>query len=424
MSAASAVPATEQAKSYRAILWGGLAAGILDITAACINGGIQNGRRPTWILQSVASGLLGANSYQGGWKSAALGLVVHFFIAFVATTVFYAASRKLKFLLQKPILSGVLYGIAVYLFMYGVVLPLTFSRNFFTALSAVLMALGIHIVCVGLPIALMVRKFSTASLTLALLAFLLLAPSSSHNTVAASQREEAKASVVLVELFTSEGCSSCPPADKLLADLEQNQPLKGVQIIALSEHVDYWNRLGWKDPFSSAEFSKRQLDYMQALGLKDVYTPQMIVDGRTEFVGGNVAKAREAIGRAAALPKANLNLTITASTSKSVRLSLQVDNLPEIAAGDTADLMLAITESGLLSNVTKGENTGRKLTHTAVTRKLMRIGSLSTKTFNAQKSVDLDATWNRPNLKAVAFVQERLSHRVLGAAAIKLAGDL
>jgi hypothetical protein len=424
MSAVSAEPSTD--KSYRGILWGGLVAGTLDITAACISSGLQGGRGPIGVLQSVASGLLGANSYQGGLPSAALGLVVHFLIAFVATTVFYAASRKLKFLLQQPFLFGVLYGIAVYLVMYMIVLPITFSRKFNSPLKAVIIGLTIHILCVGLPISLIVRKYSLASLTLALLAFAILAPLSVQNTAAATlpQATTATPPAVLVELFTSEGCSTCPPADKLLADLDQNQPIKGVQIIALSEHVDYWNRLGWKDPFSSAEFSKRQLGYREAFGLKDVYTPQVIVDGRTEFVGGKLATAREAIIQAAGSPKATLRLAIKLSASRSVTLTMQVENLPEVAAGDTADVMLAITESNLLSNVTKGENAGRKLIHSAVTRKLLRIGSVTNKTFNAEKTFELDSAWNRANLKAVTFVQERLSRRVLGAAAIKLANDL
>ncbi|MCA1592738.1 MAG: DUF1223 domain-containing protein, partial [Acidobacteria bacterium] len=92
---------------------------------------------------------------------------------------------------------------------------------------------------------------------------------------------------VIVELFTSEGCSSCPPADALLSQLDKTQPVAGAEVIALAQHVDYWNYLGWSDPFSSHDFSERQGDYSRAFGKDGVYTPQMIVDGQTEFNGGN-----------------------------------------------------------------------------------------------------------------------------------------
>ena len=115
---------------------------------------------------------------------------------------------------------------------------------------------------------------------------------------------EAPKTPVLVELFTSEGCSSCPPADDVLARLEQDQPFPNVEIIALGQHVDYWNYLGWSDPFSAPAFSQRQGDYARAFARDGVYTPQMVVDGRAEFPGGNGAKARGAIIDAAKSPKA------------------------------------------------------------------------------------------------------------------------
>jgi hypothetical protein len=426
----SAIPAAsvieEKPKLYKAILWGGLLAGILDITAACVNSAISNGRSPLFVLQTVASGWLGAASYQSGLASAALGLLTHFFIAFSATTVFFLASRKLNFLVRQPWVSGVLYGIAVYLFMYMVVIPITFSRPFNAPLKAIITAVLIHIFCVGLPIALMVRRFSATSLALPLLLLLLLTPFSVPRADAASlpQQSTEATPVVLVELFTSEGCSSCPPADKLLADLERDPLVKGVQVIAISEHVDYWNRLGWKDPFSAAEFSKRQLDYMQALGLQDVYTPQMIVDGRTQFVGSNLKAAREAIASAASARKANINLAINSLNARSLRLAVQIDNLPEVTKDDTPDVMLAITESELLSNVSRGENKGRNLLHAAVARKLINMGKVNGKTFNAEKSVDLEASWKRKDMKVVVFVQERASRRILGVNAIKLTTEL
>jgi hypothetical protein len=163
MSAIPAESMAETSKAYWGILWGGLLAGALDITAACINGGLSGGRSPLWIFQSVASGWLGAESYKGGIASAALGLATHFFIAFTATTVYFLASRKLTFLTQQALLCGVLYGIAVYIFMYMFVLPVRFSRPYTFSAKAVIPAVLIHIFCVGLPIALMIKRFSATS---------------------------------------------------------------------------------------------------------------------------------------------------------------------------------------------------------------------------------------------------------------------
>jgi hypothetical protein len=160
MSAESATFSLDEPKAYRPILWGGLIVGILDISAACINSALQSGRSPMWVLQSVASGLLGADSYKGGLRSAALGAAVHFTIATTVCTVYYLASRKLKFLVQHAIASGLLYGVAVYLFMYFVVIPITFHRGPSYPFRAIVTALGIHMVCVGLPAALVIRRFS------------------------------------------------------------------------------------------------------------------------------------------------------------------------------------------------------------------------------------------------------------------------
>jgi hypothetical protein len=227
-------------------------------------------------------------------------------------------------------------------------------------------------------------------------------------------------SSVLVELFTSEGCSTCPPADKLLTELDENQPVNGAQVIALSEHVDYWNRLGWKDPFSSAQFTERQTDYSRTLGVEDIYTPQMIVDGRNQFVGNQRATALEAIAKAAQSPKATIEAAVKTSTPTSITLSIQVGDVPDVSHGDRADVLLAITESGLMSKVARGENAGRQLTHSAVTRRLVKIGTVEGRTLNADPVAHLEAVWKRARLRAVVFVQERGSRRILGAKAIPL----
>ncbi|HEY0385142.1 MAG TPA: DUF1223 domain-containing protein [Pyrinomonadaceae bacterium] len=233
---------------------------------------------------------------------------------------------------------------------------------------------------------------------------------------------------VLVELFTSEGCSSCPPADDLLIQLEKNQSIAGAEVIVLGQHVDYWNRLGWADPYSSAEFSARQGEYSNAFGRDGVYTPQMIVDGQTEFVGSNNERAREAIAKAAHTPKATITLTANGAADETnataVPLSLRVENLPSISTGDAAEVMLAITESNLHSNVSRGENSGRRLTHTAVVRQLTSLGTVAGnrgQAFTASPVVTIANEWKRANLRAVVFVQERQSRKVLGAAALNLA---
>jgi hypothetical protein len=161
MSAAATAITLDNSRPYRAVLLGGLAAGVLDISAAFINSA-RFGRSPMWVLQSIASGLLGAESYTGGLRSAVLGLAVHFFIAFAACTAFYLMSRKLRLLISHPVMCGLLYGIAVYLLMYLVVLPLTFHRSAIRDLNALLIGLGIHMLCVGLPISLIVRVFSNS----------------------------------------------------------------------------------------------------------------------------------------------------------------------------------------------------------------------------------------------------------------------
>ncbi|MEP6707772.1 MAG: DUF1223 domain-containing protein [Pyrinomonadaceae bacterium] len=228
---------------------------------------------------------------------------------------------------------------------------------------------------------------------------------------------------VLVELFTSEGCSSCPPADQLLSQLDKERSISGANIIALSQHVDYWNQLGWRDPYSSAQFSARQSSYADAFGRDGVYTPQMIVDGRLEFVGSNMKKAHEAITEAAQLPKAKIQISIAPSkntTSGMMQLTVRIEDIPTITTGDTAEVLLVIAENDLTSSVARGENAGRNLRHTAVVRQLASIGNISETNgetvFTAAPFVNIAGNWRRDKLRAVVFVQERASRHVIGAA--------
>jgi hypothetical protein len=153
----------EPYQTLQTILLGGLSAGMLDITAACINSAIRAGRTPLYVLQSVAGGWLGAKTFEGGYPSAALGILTHFFIATMAATVYIIASQKLPFLTRQPVICGILYGIAVYAVMYMVVLPLSaYQFKFFNQPGVnILIGVLIHIFCVGLPIALVARWRAT-----------------------------------------------------------------------------------------------------------------------------------------------------------------------------------------------------------------------------------------------------------------------
>jgi hypothetical protein len=152
---------TSLTSGSRTIVGAGLVAGCMDICAAFIDAGLQ-GRTPKWVLQVIASGLLGRDSYQQGFSSAALGLVIHFVIATTAAAAFYGASRKLRFMTERAVTSGLLYGVAVYLFMYLVVLELRFPNRPAFTISSVVRGLIIHMLCVGLPISLVVRRFANA----------------------------------------------------------------------------------------------------------------------------------------------------------------------------------------------------------------------------------------------------------------------
>jgi uncharacterized membrane protein YagU involved in acid resistance len=160
MSRAVAMFFLKRSKAYRSILWGGIIAGALDLTAALITNGLR-GASPLRIFQSIASGLIGAAAFRGGTLTAALGIALHFVIAFGAATVYYVLSRKLRFLVRQAIIGGLLYGIAVYFFMNLVVLPLSaipFKVSFRSDL--LITGLIVHMLCIGLPIALIVRRYS------------------------------------------------------------------------------------------------------------------------------------------------------------------------------------------------------------------------------------------------------------------------
>lgn len=229
---------------------------------------------------------------------------------------------------------------------------------------------------------------------------------------------------VVVELFTSEGCSSCPPADRLLARLDQAQPITGAQVIALEEHVDYWNQLGWNDPFSSPQYRARQNDYGIAFHAKDIFTPQMVVNGQAAFVGSDMTRAYKEIGAAAQSESTLVDLTAKPSPHDPglLDLAVQVSNLKS-AKWRASNVYLAVTESGLSTFVQGGENAGHRLRHSAVVRSFGVIGRVDPKGANGGQLVStlrLPHEWKRENLRAVVFVQERDTFRITGANVVDL----
>ena len=230
---------------------------------------------------------------------------------------------------------------------------------------------------------------------------------------------------VVVELFTSEGCSSCPPADALLQKLQAQQPVAGAEIIAIEEHVDYWNHLGWVDPYSSADWTERQQVYV-GLNRGDAYTPEMVVDGRSQFVGNNEREALREIEKAARAPKIDVSISKTAYTNGSQRFTVSVGKFDEEHASDIAEVWLAITEDGLDSSVSHGENSGRVLHHVATLRTLSNIGIADPRgaavSFTGNPMVKIGPHWNMENLRATVFVQDKKSRKILGAATTKLRG--
>jgi hypothetical protein len=214
---------------------------------------------------------------------------------------------------------------------------------------------------------------------------------------------------VLVELFTSEGCSSCPPADALLAQLDRDQPIPGADIIALGEHVDYWNQLGWFDRFSSAGFSQRQNLYAARFHIDGPYTPQMVVDGTAQFVGNDSAKARAAIAATAASPKATLLLAPLQIDGRSIASSVKLGQAQ--ASPLPAILWAALVQPRATTQVGAGENGGRRLNHVAIVRSLQRIGTLADAS-RAPIAISLRAPADAPpdSLRLVVFAQSGPDH--------------
>jgi hypothetical protein len=221
---------------------------------------------------------------------------------------------------------------------------------------------------------------------------------------------------ILVELFTSEGCSSCPPADALLMRMDETQTIPHGRLIVLSEHVDYWDHQGWRDPHSSAQLTERQEAYRHTLGLETVYTPQMIIDGTHEFVGKDAEKVHvlEAAAMAPKLPVRISELSFQEGSPALLRARVEVD--PD-AKTHHANVYVALALDHVESQVSGGENVGKHLSHVAVVEQLDKVGTIKKESAFAQDvQLKLKSGMDPANLRVIAFVQEPGPGKVLGAA--------
>jgi len=233
-----------------------------------------------------------------------------------------------------------------------------------------------------------VNRFSTQTF-----AFFLFLSTSLNCQLVNSQDKKVAAKntgITVVELFTSEGCSSCPSADALAERISGEDS----NVFVLAYHVDYWDRLGWKDPFSQLAFSQRQRTYAQQFALESVYTPQVIINGQKEFVGSNEARLRYAI--ATKLSKNNLMIEAKRD-GRQVNISYSLSNRP------TGDLCFAFIQPNTTTKVLKGENGGRQLDHVNVARFLKTIQAKQSANLDITLPPDLDDT----KLNLVVFLQSK-----------------
>jgi hypothetical protein len=222
----------------------------------------------------------------------------------------------------------------------------------------------------------------------------------------------APANPILVELFTSEGCSDCPPADALLKALDSAQPIPGAQLIVLEEHVDYWDDGGWRDPFSSHALTLRQSEYVDKLRVSNgPYTPQMVVDGKDAFVGNDRAQAGRVLAKDAKAAK--LEVTVASVRIEQGKI---VAHIEAAAVPSKADVFVAVALDHAQSQVLRGENGGRQLEHVAIVERLTNVGKVKEgEPFSKDVAINVDHP--EKNYRLVAFVQQADEGKVLGAAA-------
>jgi hypothetical protein len=218
---------------------------------------------------------------------------------------------------------------------------------------------------------------------------------------------------ILLELFTSQGCSSCPSADKLVEKTLLDAQKSGKKVFALSYHVDYWDRLGWKDPYSQAQFTQRQYDYSKWMNSENVYTPQIVVNGQDEFVGSDSKKMNQTLSQLAdGGSKINFQFENIDWKREVVNLEINISDLPK-----NSQLNVALVNKNTETNIPRGENEGRKLTGANVVRVLQKLQLTALKNkVNLLIPNDLE----KSNARIIAFIQDKNTHQILGVSQLEL----
>jgi hypothetical protein len=222
--------------------------------------------------------------------------------------------------------------------------------------------------------------------------------------------------MVVLELFTSQGCSSCPSADAVLRDLGKDPNLQG-KVLPLSFHVDYWNYLGWADPFSSPRWSNRQRDYGKAFQTDRIYTPQLVVAGRTHLVGSRRAQALDEIRAASLLPPGGqVQLSTAWGDKDALKVELSASRLADPSAPEAVAWVI-VFENNHSVRVTRGENTGEQLQHDYVVRHMERAFALKPGAKDAKTlTLTLDPSWKADQLGVAVLLQEPTTMKILAAA--------
>jgi len=226
--------------------------------------------------------------------------------------------------------------------------------------------------------------------------------------------ESAAPTPIVVELFTSEGCSSCPPADALLRKLDSSQPIAGAQLIVLEEHVDYWDDLGWKDPFSSRDWTLRQTEYAQRLNVRAPYTPQMVVNGGVELLGSDSARAGKVFDQERSLTVVPIHITDVRIEGGKVHAHVATGEVPA-----KAEVFVALALDHADTEVKRGENGGRHLEHVNVLQNLSSAGKVQ-KGQSFSKDVVVSAGKPGITYRLIALIQEPDQGKIVGATVERL----